>query len=551
MVDQIVEKEVQESYTQEVRTYAVRALYPYQSKTFNLVRGEVLELKEKSNEEWWLVENSSCKEGFAPANYLKEIGIQKIAKQRVRFVKYPEIVKVKRVVPKTSNKVATAVAVATVLLLNQNKSGNKAANKSRIRRKTTSIQPRELQHLSTENLLKRQVDINFLYNQLFTGSIQKRKQLDDSIAFYKWLRKFEELDRWIKERRQNLGVDKETSLLENPDAAKRRYQAFNTDFLANQSEFVEITKLASVLTAKKTNFTSSNLIVTSEQIEQKQLVLNNEWLALLELKKYWDNAVKAIQCIDRFNLLYVDVSDLLREKLNSSIQDDLSSDITDIKSVRALQSKQDKLERDIEPLETNVGELKRTADEVCKYFPHETKNVQRKLAQVEDLWFKLRDDVRNRKAKLDEKHGLQRFENEVHDFQQVCLKIKSLLAELDAPRDLSQCEDMEKKFADIEQELSNEVAFKFNDLKKLSQSQLAKRGVIGSVEKINSQLNQMAQEKNSIAALLDDKRVYLSDFHKYLKFKQDANNFELLMIGQVIFKICFNILHISLINGLA
>lgn len=141
----------------------------------------------------------------------------------------------------------------------------------KLRRKTTSIQPRQLQHLSTENLKQRQVEINYLYNTLFNGSIEKRKQLDNSICFYKWLRKYEELFRWIKEKKQSLSIDKENSLLDHPDAAKRRYQAFNTDFLANQKEFIEVTQLAGQLVEKKTDFNAAeqNLVMTSAQVRQK------------------------------------------------------------------------------------------------------------------------------------------------------------------------------------------------------------------------------------------------------------------------------------------
>lgn len=87
-------------------------------------RGEILELKEKSNEEWWLVENTNCKEGFAPANYLKEIGFQLVAKQQFRMVKKSENITVKRPIPRRNSQkdavtTANALAAATVLLINQ------------------------------------------------------------------------------------------------------------------------------------------------------------------------------------------------------------------------------------------------------------------------------------------------------------------------------------------------------------------------------------------------------------------------------------------------
>lgn len=74
--------------------------------------------------------------------------------------------------------------------------------------------------------------------------------------------------------------------------------------------------------------------------------------------------------------------------------------------------------------------------------------------------------------------------------------------------------------------------FKFQNLKDLSQKLLSKRGVVGSVEKINSNLNQVALLNSEVSNSLDDKRKYLDDYQKYLKFKQDASNFELIMQDQ-------------------
>ena len=292
----------------------------------------------------------------------------------------------------------------------------------------------------------------------------------------------------VKEKLQQISVNKENSLLENPDSAKRLYQAFIADFLATQSEFPSLESLSHELIKKN--------ISQSGEVKRKQSDLSVEWAKLLDLKKYWDNSIKAIQCIDQFNTMCADANDLLNEKLQALESDDVC-DVSDVKSVRALQGKQDKLERDVGPLETNVNDLKKIADQVCKYFPQEKKNVLLKLEAIDEQWHKLRQDVKNRKAKLDEKHGLQRFENEVHDFHVACADLSANLTELDSPRDLKQCEEMLQKFNELAQVFQNDIIYKFNDLRQLSQQQMAKRGVIGSVEKINSSLNQVIIFKNS------------------------------------------------------
>jgi spectrin beta len=224
LVDEVVEKEVRESYVQEVKVACVKALYAYQSHSFGLKRGEILELKEKTNDDWWFVENGEGVEGYAPATYLKELGLQLVNREHERLVKRPEVVQVQKTVRKPASAVATATAAAAaVMLLNQ-----KPKKKSSLRRRTTTIQPKQLQHLSTESLHKRQQEVNSLFNQLLSSSVEKRKQLDNTITFYKWLRKYDELSKWIREKLQQISISnsKENSILENPDSAKRLYQVF-------------------------------------------------------------------------------------------------------------------------------------------------------------------------------------------------------------------------------------------------------------------------------------------------------------------------------------
>ena len=525
LVDQLIEKEIREPYVQEVKVICCKAIYAFQNKSFSmkggkileLKRGELLELKDKTNNEWWFVENLLGEEGFAPANYLKEIGPQIITKQRERIIKRPELIKVKKLIRKP----------------NQNNI-NKKNRKSSSRRKTTSIQPRQLQYLSTENLKNRQIEISYLYDQLLSESGEKRKQLDNSIEYFRWLRKFEELNKWVKEKLQQMSVtnNKEnSSILENPDSAKRLYQAFITDFLANQSDFPQLEKLAENLVIRKTQFNNGEM--TSLDINKKQYDLNREWQKLLDLKKYWDNSIKAIQCIDQFNSLNADVNDLLKEKfILLENNNDLNND-SDVKSVRNLQSKQDKLERELGPIEKNINDLNKTADEVCKYFPQEKSNVKRKLESIDQQWHQLRELVKLRKARLDEKHGLERFENEIQDFSSICLQLNQNLNELVRPRDLKECEEMQQKYSELEQIFNNDIVFKHNNLRQLSQAQLAKKGIVSTtLDKINASLQQSSQLKTQISIDLESKKHYLDDYHKYLKFKQDANNLELVMLDQ-------------------
>ena len=501
----MIEKEYRETIVKESHVDCVKAMYPYGSKTFSMQRGEVLELKDKSNGEWWLVENSSGKEGFAPANYLKDIGVQKFAKQQERYFKLPEKIKVKK--PKSSGNLNNPL-VATKLVSALTNILKPIAKRSSLRRKTTSIQPRQLKFMNTEGLKKRQIEVNTLYAELLEASLEKRKQLENAKLFYRWHRRHEEFVKWTKDKLVHLSVDEKNSLIDSPDAAKRRYQAFSTDFLANQAEFGELEKVASEISDKNLTIYINGQIYTSSNVSQLQASLKSDYQKLLDLKRYWDNAIKAIQCIEKFNMVHADVNDLLLEKLGALNRDDLNESGDDVKSVRALQSKQDKLERDMGPIDTNVGDLRKTAEEVCKYFPHEKPNVSRKLESIEALLDRLKKEVGERKARLNEKHGLQRFENEVQDLNVLCARLSTSLAELDAPRDLKQCDEFQKRFNETEQEFNSQLTFKLSNLKQMSHGKLTKLGVTASIDKINDSIQNAKLKKNQLGDQINYKKKY-------------------------------------------
>ena len=497
IVEEIVEKLVIEPFEKEISIHQVRVSYPYEGKSFSVVRGELLELKDDSNNEWWLVENNSGKIGYVPANYVKDIGFQIVKQIEQRKVKKQEIVKTKKIVMKPK--------AIKPLLRNQSKKNEP---------KKPVIQPRHLEHLDTDALIQRQKEISVSYAVLKNAGTERHKRLENAIMLYRWQRQYEECFKWIKDKQIQLSIEKENSLVENPDAAKRRYQAFNTDFLATQPEVLQVEKLA------------EDIILTmpagkSEGIKKKQIDFKKEWNKLLDLKKYWDNAVKAITCIENFNASYADVKELINEKLNTLSHDDVNA--TDVNSVRALQAKQDKMERAIGPLETTINNFGKTAEEVIKFFPQEKPIVNKKVNEINTLWKRLKDEVASRKAKLDEKHGLQRFENDAHDLLKFYSNLAFALKELDNPHDLKQCEDMIKKYGELNEDFKNS-SYKFDELKDLSKKLLAKNH---APEKIKKTLDLVNREKLDCIVAVDNKGKTLENFQKYLKFKQDANQLEL------------------------
>ncbi len=509
--EEIVEREEIETVAVEKSLPCVRASYPYESKNFGIEKNETLELKDKTNSDWWLVEKTSGQQGYVPANYVRDIGMQTMSKLMKRPIKRKEIRKVRKIVMKPKFMTTTTTS-------------NKVMGQETKKPKTKTIKkpqilPRQLQNLDTDDLVKRQMDINHAYKQLKVAAVERKHKLEDTINLFKWQRKYDECVKWTGQIEQQMTIDRDNSLIENPDAAKRRYHAFNTDFLANQANVAELDRLGTDLVSKFTLATKNK-----DMVRRKQADFAVQWAKLLDLKKYWDNTVKSITCIEAFNGLYADVTELIKEKLNIMIHDDINT--TDVNTVRSLQAKQDKLEREIGPIEQSVRELKKTASEVCTYFPQEKSIVSKKLQEIENLWMRLKDEVTMRKAKLDEKHGVQRFDNDAQDILTFLANMQfSIDNEFYKPHDLKECELMIKKLNELDDEYRSRVPYKHNELKVLGHKLLTKKR--GNTDAINARLTLIGTERAKIEKAYDAKLKNMDDHRKYLKLKVDVNKLDM------------------------
>jgi len=99
-VEEIYEKEIVKEIVEDKKIPQVRAMYKFSGQEFDVDKGEVLILLQKTNGDWWNVRRSNGQDGFVPANYVTDIEPKIVRKRGQRVVKIPEKRKVKKTVMK-------------------------------------------------------------------------------------------------------------------------------------------------------------------------------------------------------------------------------------------------------------------------------------------------------------------------------------------------------------------------------------------------------------------------------------------------------------------
>lgn len=172
----------------------VRALYPFSDHGYAMVKGEEMVLLNKSNPDWWCVRKADGTDGFAPANYLKQIDPRVMQLQ----VRKPQKVKAMQKV----KKVKMVKQKVPVKLQRQPKAAKRKIDDS-------------------DSVPKRQKNINDAYEECQDLAGQRHALLEDAIKLFGFYRECNDFEKWIKDKEKLLTTDDPH---ENVEQAKRKYE---------------------------------------------------------------------------------------------------------------------------------------------------------------------------------------------------------------------------------------------------------------------------------------------------------------------------------------
>lgn len=192
--EEAVEKVEHKTVVEERTIPQVRALYPFSDHGYSMTKGDVMFLLNKSNPDWWCVRKADGTDGFAPANYLKEIDPRVVQMQ----VRKPQKVKVMQKV----KKVKMVKQKVPVKLQKQAKP---------VKRKIDD----------SDSVPKRQKHINDTYDECQALAAQRHALLEDAIKLFGFYRECDDFEKWIKDKEKLLTTDDPH---ENVEQAKRKYE---------------------------------------------------------------------------------------------------------------------------------------------------------------------------------------------------------------------------------------------------------------------------------------------------------------------------------------
>ncbi|CAG2161762.1 unnamed protein product, partial [Oppiella nova] len=505
-VDELVEKEIIQEVVEEIRIPQVIALYPFTGQeNFVVAKGEHLVLLQKTNNDWWSVrKDRERKDGFVPANYVKEIEPKIIKKLVKKPIKVWEKQKVKKFVNRKPMK------------------------------KTKRNSKRRLSIIcDAESVEQRKKNINSSFDELTESCKIRRQYLEDAIQLFRFNRECDGFESWIKDtetaiidttRLYQQQKSQQQDLTDPIEKLRKKFENFITELSANRSRLEEIDRLADEFTCGRAQHYSS-------AIKQRQNQIHKKWEKLNRMMTELGKNVEGLTTVDMFNNTCDETAEWMLEKLDKI---DVGGDFgKDLKTVQALHRRHDNIERELAAVEEKFNKVNLLAESVKNSYPTERNNVTIRQKELADIWERVKDKANERRAKLDESLGLQVLKNSANDLLNwIRRDVKQSLNndDINLAKDVATVEHLIEKHEDLGKEISAHND-EFNDLRLLAKQLIKQMGN----EEVLPILNELNGEQDAIHRRWQEKNNWLRQCKDLMIFNQEADQLDTLTNSHMTF----------------
>jgi spectrin alpha len=170
-------------------------------------------------------------------------------------------------------------------------------------------------------------------------------------------------------------------------------------------------------------------------------------------------------------------------------------------------------------LEDKVRTLAQESDRLCNIYPEHTDQIKAKHNEINKNWETLTTKSKERKLKLDESYFLHRFLADFRDLTSWINDMKSLITNDELAKDVNGAEALLERHA----EHKSEIDAREDSIRAAAEAgqMLLNSGHYAS-EEVTEKLTILAEEKDSLLQLWDERRILYEQCMDYQLFYRDA-----------------------------
>ncbi|MFH4975130.1 hypothetical protein AB6A40_001839 [Gnathostoma spinigerum] len=249
-----------------------------------------------------------------------------------------------------------------------------------------------------DKFLKRQKELEDEFDAINKLAEDRRRQLENAVLFYQYMRESEELESWINEQLQMAISEDYGEDYEHLKELQARFEEFKEGVKTGTQRFVHCENAANALLKRNPPF--------ARDILKRQEKLRSVWNLLLDYIESRDEKLKAAEELHAFNRDVAEKQERIAE-MHSSIPSELGKDI---KQVHALWLKHEAFENQLGAMEGELDKLMEESARLKLAYPGgNAEHITLQQTAISDGWHDLQDATIVRRDLLKASYDLQRF----------------------------------------------------------------------------------------------------------------------------------------------
>ncbi|XP_043930077.1 spectrin beta chain, erythrocytic-like isoform X2 [Protopterus annectens] len=275
-------------------------------------------------------------------------------------------------------------------------------------------------------------ELKDLYVDVFSLADQRKQNLQDALFLYTVFSETDACELWMNEKEKWLEGVGIPHKLEDLEVVQQRFNILDQEMNNMASRVNDVNQAANHLI--ETGHPST------KEVSECQIRLNTRWNLLLKMVQEKRRIVDSALSLHNYTLDCDETEMWIREK--TKIVESTLDLGNDLHAVIASQRKLYGIERDLAAVQAKVLELQSDAQVLAKEHPEHAQDIDRRLNAVNSVWGDLQLALQNREASLGEASKLQKFLQDLDDFQSWLFKAQKAIASEDLPNSLPEAEKL-------------------------------------------------------------------------------------------------------------
>uniref|UniRef100_A0A674J021 Spectrin beta chain n=1 Tax=Terrapene triunguis TaxID=2587831 RepID=A0A674J021_9SAUR len=362
--------------------------------------------------------------------------------------------------------------------------------------------------------------IQALYSEVVSLAELRRQKLQDALDLYTIFRETDACELWMSEKEKWLEQMEIPDTLEDLDVVQHRFDILEQEMSTPASQIDGVNRAAASLVESGHP--------RSSRIRQCQERLNNRWHVFQEKVGQRRKAVDLALSLHNYCVDCEETRKWILDKTNviQSTQE-MSRDLA---GVIAIQRKLYGIERDLAAIQTRLGVLQEEALRLAEELPDLASDIYSRLTTISGLWQELQRTLQSQEASLGEASKLQKFLQDLDDFQAWLFKEQQAVASEEVPSSLAEAEQFRQEHAAIKEDIDQHEG-DYHNVKETGE-----RVTHGQTDPEYLQLQQRLQGVemgwSALCKMWDSREKFLAQCLGFQEFLKDGKQAEVILSNQ-------------------